>query len=60
MMPMAVNKQDMTTTVNISSFCDRIGKLNLWIGSRKSGRPPECWNQFDAILNVTTQHYSDK
>eukprot|EP00980_Cylindrotheca_fusiformis_P001849 scaffold414_cov109-Cylindrotheca_fusiformis.AAC.12 len=36
---------------------DKIGSLNLWIGSRRSGRPPECWNNFDAILNVTETEY---
>ena len=42
------------------SFSDRIGELNLWIGSRKSGKPPDCWSSssgFDAILNVTNQEY---
>jgi tRNA A64-2'-O-ribosylphosphate transferase len=51
---------DMTTSAtDISPFCDRIGKLNLWVGSRKAGRPPECWNAFDAILNVTAQQYAE-
>jgi tRNA A64-2'-O-ribosylphosphate transferase len=47
------------STTNVFLFCDQIGKLNLWVGSRKAGRPPECWNEFDAILNVTTQQYCE-
>ncbi|OEU06532.1 hypothetical protein FRACYDRAFT_254553 [Fragilariopsis cylindrus CCMP1102] len=51
----------------IFSYSDRIGDTNLWIGSRRAGRPPECWGSadgdgddgFDAILNVTTQEYAD-
>jgi tRNA A64-2'-O-ribosylphosphate transferase len=38
-------------------FSDQIGDLSLWIGSRRSGRPPGCWHHFDAILNVTNQEY---
>jgi tRNA A64-2'-O-ribosylphosphate transferase len=37
--------------------CDRVGELKLWLGSRRSGRPPDCWKHFDAILNVTVQQY---
>lgn len=36
---------------------DQIGNLSLWIGSRRAGRPPNCWKHFDAILNVTDQEY---
>ena len=36
---------------------DQIGSMNLWIGSRRAGRPPECWNNFEAILNVTENEY---
>jgi tRNA A64-2'-O-ribosylphosphate transferase len=38
---------------------DRIGSMNLWIGSCRAGRPPECWDSFDAVLNVTNESYSD-
>jgi tRNA A64-2'-O-ribosylphosphate transferase len=38
---------------------DRIGNLNLWIGSRRAGRPPTCWTRFEAILNVTNVEYPD-
>ncbi|CAJ1966154.1 unnamed protein product [Cylindrotheca closterium] len=36
---------------------NKIGESNLWIGSRRAGRPPECWDSFDAILNVTENEY---
>jgi Rit1 DUSP-like domain len=36
---------------------DMIGAINLSVGSRRSGRPPDCWRQFDAILNVTDNEY---
>jgi len=35
----------------------QIGNLNLWIGSWRAGHPPECWDSFDAILNVTENEY---
>lgn len=38
---------------------DWIGETHLAIGTRRAGRPPECWNHFDAILNVTDIEYSD-
>lgn len=44
---------------NDSTNFDKIGSLNLWIGSRRSGRPPDCWNNFEAILNVTENEYSN-
>ena len=48
-----------TASEPASHSSDRIGDLSLWIGSRRSGRPPECWEHFDAILNVTNQEYED-
>ena len=43
-----------TTTV----CYDWIGSsLGLAIGSRRSGKPPGCWNHFDAVLNVTDTEY---
>jgi tRNA A64-2'-O-ribosylphosphate transferase len=39
------------------TLCDQIGGLNIWVGSRRAGRPPECWDKFDAVLNVTTTNY---
>ena len=40
-------------------MADQIGNLNLWIGSRRAGRPPTCWDSFDAILNVTNAEYPE-
>ena len=40
-----------------SANADKIGDLNLWIGTRRAGRPPECWDDFDAVLNVTEEEY---
>eukprot|EP00934_Nitzschia_sp_Nitz4_P005840 Nitzschia sp. Nitz4//scaffold159_size51929//31719//33494//NITZ4_006881-RA/size51929-snap-gene-0.63-mRNA-1//-1//CDS//3329537580//5830//frame0 len=37
----------------------RIGNLPVWIGTRRAGRPPDCWMHFDAILNVTDQDYDN-
>ena len=36
-----------------------IGDTKLAIGTRRAGRPPECWQHFDAILNVTDMEYED-
>ena len=44
---------DCNSTTNV----DKIGDMKLWIGSRRCGRPPDCWSQFDAILNVTENEY---
>ena len=46
-----------TPIVTANNNADQIGNLNLWIGSRRAGRPPECWDNFDAILNVTENEY---
>lgn len=42
---------------NHEQYFDWIGDLNLAIGSRKAGRPPDCWKHFDAVLNVTNTEY---
>lgn len=34
-----------------------IGRSGMAIGTRRAGRPPECWKHFDCILNVTTMEY---
>jgi len=40
------------------NFFDTVGALSgISIGSRKAGRPPLCWEHFDAILNVTEMEY---
>ena len=36
-----------------------IGDTKLAIGTRRAGRPPDCWEQFDAILNVTDTEYDN-
>lgn len=39
---------------------DAIGQqTGLYIGTRRAGRPPRCWDLFDAILNVTNMEYPD-
>lgn len=38
---------------------DRIGTTSMYIGSRRAGRLPECWENFDAILNVTDMEYPE-
>ena len=30
----------------------------LAVGSRRAGRPPECWAAFDAVVNVTEDEYA--
>ena len=38
---------------------DTIGNTMIAIGTRRAGRPPECWQNFDAVLNVTDTEYRD-
>jgi tRNA A64-2'-O-ribosylphosphate transferase len=38
---------------------DMIGTLQLAIGTRSVGKPPQCWDTFDVILNVTDMEYPD-
>ena len=42
-----------------SESYDWIGNLNIAIGTRRAGRPPDCWGTFDAILNVTNTEYDN-
>jgi len=42
-----------------SSLFDWIGSTGMAIGSRRAGRPPGCWESFDAIVNVTDTEYPD-
>ena len=44
---------------DISGYYSMIGCTNLFIGSRRAGRPPQCWNHFDAIVNVTMNEYPE-
>ncbi|KAI2514347.1 Rit1 N-terminal domain [Fragilaria crotonensis] len=41
------------------SCYDAIGDTGICIGSRRAGRPPDCWNTFDAVLAVTDVEYDD-
>ncbi|KAJ1935791.1 tRNA A64-2'-O-ribosylphosphate transferase, partial [Linderina pennispora] len=34
-----------------------VGKTCVSVGDRVSGRPPECWQQFDAIINCGSPEY---
>lgn len=43
----------------LSEFYDTIGQTGISIGSRRSGKPPNCWEHFDAIVNVTTIEYEE-
>ena len=38
---------------------DWIGMTRIAIGTRRAGRPPNCWNVFDTILNVSTMEYPE-
>jgi tRNA A64-2'-O-ribosylphosphate transferase len=53
------DNDDAPLSRNDDGCMDRIGHLNLWIGSRRAGRPPTSWTHFEAILNVTNVEYPD-
>ena len=38
---------------------DKIGCIDLWIGSFDAGKPPICWDNFDGVLNITDTEYPD-
>mmetsp|Transcript_32808 Transcript_32808/g.67115 ORF Transcript_32808/g.67115 Transcript_32808/m.67115 type:complete len:580 (-) Transcript_32808:3594-5333(-) len=38
---------------------DKIGNIDLWIGSYEAAKPPTCWDNFDAVLNITDTEYPD-
>jgi tRNA A64-2'-O-ribosylphosphate transferase len=42
---------------NEVSLADALGSMGVHVGSRRAGHPPECWESFDAVLNVTVQVY---
>ena len=44
--------------VDFQNYFSTIPATGLSIGTRRSGRPPECWQYFDAIVNVTSMEYS--
>jgi tRNA A64-2'-O-ribosylphosphate transferase len=53
------NEAFEVNTINSSNLFDAIGDTNIAVGTRRAGRPPECWQHFDAILNVTHMQYED-
>lgn len=44
---------------NFMENADKIGNIDLWIGSYEAGKPPDCWLNFDCVLNVTETDYPD-
>ena len=34
-----------------------IGGTGIAVGGRRAGRPPQCWANFDAVINVTMEEY---
>ena len=38
---------------------NELGNTGISIGTRRAGRPPGCWEIYDAILNVTTTEYPE-
>lgn len=44
---------------NENHECEVLGNTNIHIGTRRAGRPPQCWEKFDVVLNVTNLHYDD-
>ena len=37
--------------------CNQIGSTGVFIGGRRAGRPPGCWERFNAVINVTPDEY---
>ena len=52
-----VSRTSLESQDRIEDCFDWLGETNLAIGSRRAGRPPECWHHFDAILNVSMNEY---
>lgn len=44
---------------NFMQNADKIGEIDLWIGSLEAAKPPICWDNFDAVLNITDTEYPD-
>ena len=45
-----------------TSYFDTIGlssEGSISIGTRRAGRPPDCWEHFDAVVNATTMEYDE-
>jgi tRNA A64-2'-O-ribosylphosphate transferase len=51
------NNRAAANSNNNNNNANRVGNTNIWIGSRTSGRPPQCWLEYDVILNVTMDEY---
>jgi hypothetical protein len=39
------------------SNVDSIRSTNFWVGSPRPGRPPQCWESFNTMLNITENKY---
>ena len=58
-------RSDPKIRPSFTSYFDRVrlsSKTNdgsIAVGTRRAGRPPECWEHFDAVVNVTTMEYED-
>ena len=59
-------KSSPKTRPCFTTYFDQIGSTYketgigaMYVGTRRAGRPPECWNYFDAIVNVTTMEYDE-
>lgn len=53
----AKDRHDNSELIDLSKSHDAIGDTGIYIGTRRAGRPPECWETFDAILAVTDLEY---
>ena len=34
-----------------------LGATNVFVGTRRAGRPPDCWSNFDAVVAVILEEY---
>ncbi|KAJ1922001.1 tRNA A64-2'-O-ribosylphosphate transferase [Mycoemilia scoparia] len=48
---------EMTESGPAQIFWRFINNTNIAVGSRSSGRPPECWDNFSAIINCGAPEY---
>ena len=47
-----------TSCTLAQSLFSHLYPTNIFIGSRRAGRPPQCWLNFDAIINCTMEEYN--
>ncbi|RKP14011.1 tRNA A64-2'-O-ribosylphosphate transferase, partial [Piptocephalis cylindrospora] len=52
--PVSRKKGSMVQTMPLAT---PIGSTGVFIGRRRSGRPPECWEAYDAIINCSHLEY---